>query len=266
VDGSPFPNTDPTLFADAGESMAEVRSRILGLPAPDMDLVFVDLWTDPAVRTPDVAFASRYSSLTTPAPVDPGCTDAWTANCRITIHYPTHIHPLWSVDRSELDTDGTTVIADHTCTSCHGPSDAGGLAMVPADQLDLTDGPSTEEPEHLKSYRELLFPDNQQIVVDGVLVDELVQARGPGGELLFQEDADGNLVLDTDGNPIPILVPIGISPPLSVGGARQSPRFFDLFAPGGSHEGYLDAAELKLVTEWIDIGGQYYNDPFAVPE
>jgi hypothetical protein len=266
VDGSPFPNTDPALFADEGETMAEVRSRILGVPAPDMDLVFVDLWTDPAVRTPDAAFAARYSSLTTPAPVDPGCTDAWTASCRITIHYPTHIHPLWSVDRSELDTDGTTVLADHTCTSCHAPSDADGLAIVPADQLDLSDGPSAEEAEHLKSYRELLFPDNQQIVEDGVLVDELVQARGPGGELLFQEDADGNLVLDTDGNPIPILVPIGVSPPMSVGGARQSPRFFDLFAPGGSHENYLDAAELKLVTEWIDIGGQYYNDPFAVPE
>ena len=27
----------------------------------------------------------------------------------------------------------------------------------------------------------------------------------------------------------------------------------------------LTPAELRLISEWVDIGGQYYNDPFAVP-
>jgi hypothetical protein len=41
--------------------------------------------------------------------------------------------------------------------------------------------------------------------------------------------------------------------------------FFTKFAPGGSHAGRLTPAELRLVSEWLDIGAQYFNDPFAVP-
>jgi hypothetical protein len=41
--------------------------------------------------------------------------------------------------------------------------------------------------------------------------------------------------------------------------------FFSLFAPGGSHEGRLTPVELKLVSEWTDIGAQYFNDPFLAP-
>jgi hypothetical protein len=41
--------------------------------------------------------------------------------------------------------------------------------------------------------------------------------------------------------------------------------FFSKFAPGGSHAGWLSPAELRLVSEWLDIGAQYFNDPFAVP-
>ena len=52
---------------------------------------------------------------------------------------------------------------------------------------------------------------------------------------------------------------------MSTAGALASGRFFDLFAPGGSHAGRLAPAELRLIAEWLDIGAQYYNDPFAVP-
>ena len=36
---------------------------------------------------------------------------------------------------------------------------------------------------------------------------------------------------------------------------------------GGSHAGYLSPAELRLLAEWLDIGAQYFNNPFdpAVP-
>jgi hypothetical protein len=37
------------------------------------------------------------------------------------------------------------------------------------------------------------------------------------------------------------------------------------FVTGGSHAGWLSAAELRLISEWLDIGAQYFNDPFAVP-
>ena len=30
-------------------------------------------------------------------------------------------------------------------------------------------------------------------------------------------------------------------------------------------DGWLTPAELKLVSEWVDIGAQYFNDPFVAP-
>ncbi len=265
VDGSPFPNTAPALFANAGETMAEVYARINGVRAPDVDIEFTDVWTDPGLRAPDANVSYAYADLLTPAPVNPGCVTLYTATCRIVINYETHIHPLWSVDRRIYDGGGVQV-GDHTCTACHSDVDAMGLARVPAAQLDLGDGPSADEADHLKSYRELLFDDNRQVLDNGTLMDELVQQTDDDGNPLFETDAEGVPILDANGNPIPLMVPITVAPPLSVAGANASPRFFTLFAPGGSHAGRLSAAELKLLSEWIDAGGQYYNDPFAVPQ
>ena len=44
--GSPFPNTNAALFADAGETMAEVRNRVMcgGACEPSVDLAFQDYW------------------------------------------------------------------------------------------------------------------------------------------------------------------------------------------------------------------------------
>ena len=265
IDGSPYPNTDPALFANSGETMAEVITRINGVPNPNVNINFVDVWTDPNVRAVDAPFDYSYSDLTTQPPLDPGCVTNWQANCRITVHYPMHIHPIWLVDRRTFDVDGITVLNDDTCTSCHSDQDAMGMAMVPAAQLDLSDGVSADEADHLKSYRELLFNDNEQEVVNGALQDVLVQATDGNGDPLFQTDANGDLILDQNGDPIPVLVPINVTPTLNTFGANASLRFFSLFQPGGSHDGRLSGAELKLISEWIDIGGQYYNDPFAVP-
>lgn len=266
VDGSPFPNTEPALFANAGETMAEVWTRINGVRTPSVNLAYDDDWTDESVRPKDASFVYSYTSLATTPPVDVGCVGLWTSLCRITINYETHIHPLWNVDRPVLDGMGVE-IANNRCTSCHADLDDMLTPMVPAAQLDLSDGTSDQQADHFKSYRELLFNDNQQILdVDGNVIDELVQATDGNGNPLFVLDANGDPVLDLDGNPIPVLVPINVSPSLNVAGANFSPRFFDRFAPGNTHEGRLTDAELKLVSEWIDIGGQYYNNPFDVPQ
>jgi hypothetical protein len=264
LDGSPFPNTEPALFANAGETMAEVWARINGPRTPSVSLAYDDDWTDPNVRPKDASFVWSYTALSTTAPTDTGCITLWTALCRIIINYETHIHPMWNVDRPVLQ-NGVEVANDR-CTSCHAPVDVNNMAQVPAAQLDLSDGVSDLEPAHFKSYQELLFDDNQQ-VLDGTgnVIDALIQDTDDNGNLLFVVDANGDPVLDANGDPIPVLVPISLSPPLNVGGANLSPRFFDLFAPGGSHAGRLSDAELKLISEWIDIGGQYYNNPFDVP-
>jgi len=60
-------------------------------------------------------------------------------------------------------------------------------------------------------------------------------------------------------------VPVPVPASMSAGNARGSVRFFSLFGPGGSHAGRLMPAELKLVSEWIDLGAQYFNDPFVAP-
>jgi len=270
LDGVAFPNTDPALFANAGESMAEVYSRVNGVPDPTVDIVYDDVWSDPATLVPEASFDFSYRDLSPSlvAPVDSGCVDSWSALCRITINYVEHIDPIWSVDRRVFLADGVTLDRDDTCTSCHNIVDAMGGPMLPAAQLDLSAGPSADEPDHLKSYRELLFDDNRQLVdANGIIIDELVQDTDANGNPLFLLDADGNPVLDVDGNPIPVLVNIGLSPSLNVAGANFSPAFFDRFDPvTGSHAGRLSAAELKLISEWIDIGGQYYNNPFDVPQ
>lgn len=60
---------------------------------------------------------------------------------------------------------------------------------------------------------------------------------------------------------------IPVAPSLAANNARGSTRFFSRFAPGGSHAGFLTPAELRLISEWVDIGAQYFNNPFdpAVP-
>ncbi len=268
--GQPFPNTDPTLFANAGESMAELRTRIscaldaCAALSPAVDVVYTDLWTDTAVRTPDTPFSYRYADLDTPAPTSSSCIARWRTNCRTVIHYEQHIHPLWSKPRQVLDGDGN-LIEDHTCTNCHGLADANGNLQLPAKQLDLSDGPSSEAPDQFKAYRELLYPDNAQEIVDGVLQDKSVQATDANGQPLFETDANGNPVLDADGLPIPIMVPVPAPGPSMLAGSASGGYFLSLFDTGGAHAGWLTPAELRLIAEWLDIGAQYYNDPFAVP-
>jgi hypothetical protein len=44
-----------------------------------------------------------------------------------------------------------------------------------------------------------------------------------------------------------------------------SEQFFTAVG-NAQHAALLSTAELKLISEWLDIGAQYYNDPFAVPQ
>jgi hypothetical protein len=230
--GVPFPNSVATFSPDAGETMAETRTRVscqtdCAALEPSVDIAFDDVWTNPAVATPGASFAYDYTNLTTTAPVNVNCISDWSPVCRIVIHYETHIHPLWSTPRQVIDpNDGVTVLADHTCAEggCHAPVNALNAPAVPAAQLDLTDGLSGDEPDQLNAYRELLFADNQQLL-NGALQDVQVQ---------IGVDAMGN----------PILAPVSLDPPMSSAGARVS-RFFSCFDVAGTgcaaapHVGYL---------------------------
>jgi hypothetical protein len=238
--------------------MAETRTRVscqtdCAALKPSLDIVYADVWTDPAVTAPAASFSYRYRDLTTPAPTDVNCMANWTPACRVIINYEMHLHPLWSAVRQVIDPMTMAVLADNTCaqSGCHAPVNAMNAAMVPAGQLDLTDGPSADEPDQFNAYRELLFADNSQVLNNGALQDAQVQ---------IGVDAAGN----------PIFAPISIASSMSAAGARAS-SFFSCFdvggtgCPGRSHVGYLSQAELKLIAEWLDIGAQYYNNPFDAP-
>jgi len=280
------------------------------------------------------------------------------------------------------------------CTNCHSNVDPlTGNPMVPLGQLDLSDGPDQQVPDHFKSYRELFFGDSAQSLDANGQIREQVQATDSNGNPLFQQasDANGNLLFiqvtdssdnplfiqetsddvllldtnflpaliplftpatdtlnnpimvqstdtagnlvmvpaftagtdasgnplliqefqpgvgavlqfDASGNPIfrrardailglpmvdaggspvfipilipymePVLITVNVPQTMSVNGALASPNFFDRFSdpligPMVNHVGMLNPAELKLIAEWLDIGGQYYNNPFAVPQ
>ena len=270
-----FPNTDPQWFiGEPGETMAEIRARVTcandGCSSiePSMNMEYTDVWSaDPtiAMLNNDAFEDALYTDLTTPSPTSLACQADWQWNCRSVINYETIIHPMWSQPRivtfdddndpatpevPVLDADGNPV--NNNCLNCHTPVDpANNAPRVPAGQLELQDGLSIDEPDHFHAYRELLVTDNLQELQGGMLVDA-TQVVG--------QDADGNDILDF----------IPVAPPASVVGARFSSDFFDRFYDPNHpsyaiHGGTMSRAELRLIAEWLDVGAQYYNNPFDAP-
>jgi hypothetical protein len=268
-------DTDPMLYAVTGDTMAMVRYNrcvvdLVGCSVaaarmePSVDLLYEDFWTDPndMTLTPNPTISYRYADLThldplTGAPLNINdCQTTWRKSCRIVINYLQHIEPIWNTPRTDA------MMNDMTCTNCHSTRDAANTLQVPAGQLNLTnntaDYPATFIPnaDQAHTYRELLFGDNEMALVAGVL-EYVTTPTGP-------IDPITNLPTDE-------LVPIG--PSMSASGALNSyfmekmteteldaPR--SLSASTVNHAGILTDAELRLIAEWLDIGAQYYNNPF----
>jgi len=265
VAGVEFPNTDPAWFVgDIGETMAEVRARLTcatdGCSSlePSMNVIYRDIWTaDPAVAALNADIDYLYTDLQTQSPTTLACQQNWQSHCRSIINYISIIHPLWSLPRPQFDDlgapipDGNGGQLDRQCTLCHTQIDPADMVTVilPAGQLELTDGLSPDEPDHYHAYRELLVTDNLQVVTNGALVD-----------------AQQQIGVDIDGNPIFDVIPI--APPARIAGARASGGFFDRFEDpnDADHYGVLSGAERRLIAEWLDVGAQYYNNPFDVPQ
>jgi hypothetical protein len=237
--GVAFPHTyasGPLAFIpqQAGVTMAQDRMAVscandtppCAQMVPSVNVLYTDVWTDPAQATPGTPITYAYAGATYTVPAPPTsalCQTAWAANCRIVINYPEHIQPIWDAVRP----DPVTPSISRTCTQggCHSPTSAAGTAQTPAANLDLTSSTSNTMPPELTSYVQLLFAHNTVIM----------------------------------GQPGP-----SVGPFLNAGSANggQSAQFFSLFAAGGQHPGWLNPAELRLLSEWLDIGAQYFNNPF----
>jgi hypothetical protein len=259
--GAPFPNSLALTSASAEplDTMAQARARTTCIAGstcsrrPSVNLVFDDVWTDPEVTEPAESILLTYGSpgLMTPAPVRPGCINNWNATCRIIINYVEHIQPIWTVDRGEA-----------TCTNCHAPPSVTGKMEAPAGQLDLTGDPSPQDQLVATSYREFFFADNVEDFVDGAVTDRVYEV-----EVTDPDTGETR----TEQRTIAV-----VSRPLLPRNARGS-SFFACFtdnnacntgdpaAVGGTvnHNGFLTPSELRLISEWVDIGAQYFNNPFA---
>ncbi len=223
----------------SGETMASLRTRLDArqlLLQPDP--VFADVWADPArpAARPRAAISLRYAGnpdpaddLQTVAPVDG------------VINYPEHIQPIWSRIRGAS--------GSLTCTNCH-------LATARLDLRGTIAGGG-----RLVSYEELLIGDPS---IDPATGQPLTVVRN--GVPMLQRQAP--------------LVQTSSSASNSAGQARKS-RLIEilsgqaLLAGSAARSAYpnppaiapdhallLNKAEKRLVAEWIDLGGQYFNDPF----
>ena len=264
--GSPFPNTNPQLFANAGETMAQTLARITcetgsliictQLLSPDV--TYTNIWTTgvtlPAGLPSDAGISYLYSALSTPAPIlaDFANCSPWTAQCRATVEYfpnqpPLQVgqlQPIWNLSPRNPTVNGVVnTTLNVSCTNCHSPTStpippAAAVVQVPAGQLDLTGGASSVVTTVVTSYEQLLFSHPEQAINMGVLQD--------------------------------IVPTVTLAAPMTAGSAAGATAFFRMFDgsyhdPVVDHTGYLTPAELRLISEWIDIGGQFYNDPFVAP-
>ena len=250
----------------AGETMAEYRAAVqvscvdVACAAdPALDLIYSDVWTPAGGGAPDATIAWKYSALGTPAPVRADCTTNWQGNCRGVVHYPLHIAPLWTNPRTTITAiDPATMAPYQACADCHSPQDASGVRRVSAGQLDLTSSPAAAQcvQQQYSSFCQLLLPHPK---LDPVTMQPVV-VPGPPDPV----------------TQLPTQVIVQVTPPMSGAGANASATFFNKFSSGSAptscsfdgpcpHTGWLLPSELKLLSEWLDLGAQYYNDPFAIP-
>jgi len=262
--GIPFPNTTQKIIPVQGQTMAQADEMINGLAQLTANIQYQDIWTNSDISTENPSFEYSYNNLSTPAPNGYKCFENWTAYCRIQINYQQHIQSLWDLPREIID-QNTQLLINNTCTSCHNIVDNDNLAQVPAGQLNFSAKPSSDQAAHFTSYRELFFSDVEQEVVDGVLIDRLIEVTDENGNIVYELDSDGNLILDEQGNPIPVLTTIAVSPILSTNGSRASKEFFEVIN-NDRHLNMMTMDELKLLSEWLDIGAQYFNTPFYVQD
>jgi Hydrazine synthase alpha subunit middle domain len=221
----------------SGETMASLRTRLDPAALALMsDPVYSDIWADTTkagiqARAP---IAVRYTGNANPA--DDLATPAPTGGV---INYPAHVAPIWARDRGA-----------NTCTTCHADPT----------KLDLraTFGGSGR----MVSYDELLIGDPVIDPVTGLPQTRLeegvpVIVRGPA---LVENMAGGAEGIARSSRLAEILFGETLKASVDARTAHPNPP-----PTAPNHASLLNAAEKRVITEWMDLGGQYLNDPSKSP-
>lgn len=282
VANTAFPGTGTTsaiLPTCVGETMAQARYAVKCLDdgtadvqdanptsaaVPSVNVDFTDVWLGGGPGNASIAY--DYSALNTPPPTSRACASSWNSGCRIVINYAASqpgspsasvaiIEPLWSVSRGTVPVGGT--VGANTCINCHsvrtGPdlpctlvvngvtvSQPVSQVLGPAGALDLSIDPAQDPEVQDRSYDQLLnghtSPGNTGM--DAATCTQTPATAQPGQASITK-------------------------------GSANASRFFDVLSGQAvgtvNHAGFMTPAELRLLSEWVDIGAQYYNNPFNAP-
>lgn len=224
-------------------TMAQTRGADPNYANLKRDPSYSDFWTTQysASATPESPITLAYGGGATPSIKGPAsCNTTWSAkDCAIVINYANHIQPILTAK----------------CTSCHsGVSASAGLDL--SSTMAGAFGRVT-------SYQELLVG------------DPLLDANGLP---IITINDEGEVRIEREVPPVEPgsargsrLIERIFEQPLKAGVSNATRRVFCRAGGGNScfnganwtdHSGFTIASDRRLISEWIDIGAQYYNDPF----
>jgi len=249
----------PTLTLCPGDTMAQElvgsvscnnNATTPSAAALSADVLFVDAWGDGISNPtgPNATISYPYSNtasvqgLMTNLPIAQACVSVWSGSCLSIINYPTIINPLWSLVRGDTSVNP---LGSQNCTVCHTAARTtmvGGVAvpMPPDGHLQLDADPAQSATAQLRAYTQLVETHpvlslnmTNQLVDSGIAVPGSIAAGSANGSCFFA----------------------------TITGARMGCSVTGTV----NHAGFMTAAELRLLSEWVDIGAQYYNNPFDAP-
>jgi Hydrazine synthase alpha subunit middle domain len=227
---------------ESGETMASTRTKQTpALLALSADPSFTDAWADPAQARPDILVrytgnANPADDLATPAPATTGVK-------RGIVNFRDHVAPLFT--RSRPVAGG----GNNQCTACHADpvkldlrDTVAGTGRVTSYEEVIMGDPVIDPATGLPQFR---IEDGVPMIVRGAALVEtsssFANSAGGARKSRLTEIMFGETLLAGAGATTAHPNPPGIAP---------------------NHATMLNAAEKRVLTEWMDLGGQYYNDPF----
>ncbi|HSC65454.1 MAG TPA: hypothetical protein VLD35_17565 [Caldimonas sp.] len=224
----------------SGETLAGTRTRL----DPTMlklvnDMVYSDYWAD----TTKLGVTARPSmALKYTGNVDPADDLQTPVPTNGIVNFPTHVAPIFTRNRV---TNGVNT----TCTGCHSDPD----------KLDLR--ATNSGTGRMESYQDIMLGDPEMDPVTGMPVTRieegvLVIVRGPAlvDTMASEGDAHG---LARKSRLYEIMSGRTLMAGAEARAAHPNPP-----SSAPDHSKMLNKAELRVLAEFMDLGGKYFNDPF----